>query len=326
MVAMKAIRNHRTGGPEVLEFEEVSVGAPGRGEALVRHTAIGVNFIDVYHRTGLYPLPLPSAIGQEAAGIVEAVGDGVTEVAVGDRVAYAVAGVGAYAEGRLVSADKLLKLPDYVSDETAAAMLLKGLTSEYLIRRTVALKGGDTVLFHAAAGGVGSIACHWLKARGVRVIGTAGSDEKARLAYEGGCDEVIVYTREDFVSRTRQLTNGRGVDVVYDSVGKETLLRSLDCLAPRGTLVSFGNASGKPDPLDILLLSQKGSLYVTRPKLADYVAQRSELVAAAEALFTAYEAGEVKPQIGQRFPLARVHEAHSALESRSTVGSTLLTV
>jgi len=326
MVAMKAIRIHRNGGPEALALEDVTVAAPGPGEALVKQTAIGVNFIDVYHRTGLYPLPLPSGIGQEAAGVVEAIGDGVSEVAVGDRVGYAVGALGAYAEARLVRADRLIKLPDYVSDETAAALMLKGLTSEYLIRRTIEIKAGDIVLFHAAAGGVGLIACRWLNALGAKVIGTAGSDEKAKLARENGCDEVILYKREDFSTRLRELTGGRGADVVYDSVGKDTLLKSLDCLRPRGTLVSFGNASGKPDPLDILLLSNKGSLYVTRPKLADYVATRSELVSAADALFAAYEAGHVKAQIGQRFPLERVADAHRALESRSTIGSTVLTV
>ncbi len=323
---MKAIRIQRTGGPEVLELEEVTLAAPGPGEALVKQTAIGVNFIDVYHRTGLYPLSLPSGIGQEAAGVVEAIGEGVTEVTVGDRVAYAVGALGSYAEARLVRADRLIKLPAQVSDECAAAMMLKGLTSEYLIHRTVAIKPGDIVLFHAAAGGVGSIACRWLQALGARVIGTVGSDEKVKLARDGGCDEVIVYTREDFAARLRQFTGGRGANVVYDSVGKDTLAKSLDCLEPRGMLVSFGNASGKPDPLDVLTLSQKGSLYVTRPKLADYVATRSELVNAAERLFRAYEAGHVQPLIGQRFPLERAGEAHRALQSRSTIGSTLLSV
>jgi NADPH:quinone reductase len=323
---MKAIRIHRTGCPEVLEVEEVTLAAPGPGEALVKQTAIGVNFIDVYHRTGLYPLLLPSNIGQEAAGVVEAVGEDVSEVAVGDRVAYASAGIGAYAEARNVRADRLIKLPQHMSDETAAAILLKGLTSEYLIRRTVPIKAGDIVLFHAAAGGVGSIACRWLKALGARVIGTVGSEEKARFAREAGCDDVIIYTREDFAVRLREITGGSGANVVYDSVGKDTLAKSLDCLEPRGMLVSFGNASGKPDPLDVLVLSQKGSLYVTRPKLADYVATRSELLAAAEALFGAYEAGHVQPQIGRRFPLERAADAHRALESRSSIGSTLLTV
>jgi NADPH:quinone reductase len=325
-MAMKAIRIQRTGGPEVLALEDVAGAAPGPGEALVRHTAVGVNFIDCYHRNGLYPLTLPSGIGQEAAGVVEAVGQGVTEVAQGDRVGYATAGIGAYAEASVVKAEKLIKLPEYVSDETAAAILLKGMTSEYLIHRAVAVQSGDTVLFHAAAGGVGLLACRWLKALGARVIGTAGSDDKARLARENGCDEVIVYSKEDFVVRLRELTNGRGADVVYDAVGKDTLLRSLDCLRPRGTLVSFGNSSGKPDPLEILLLANKGSLYVTRPKLADYVAKRQELLASAEALFAAYDAGHLLPTIGQRFPLERAADAHRALESRSTVGSTLLTL
>jgi NADPH2:quinone reductase len=326
MVAMKAIRIHRNGGPEELRLEDVSVAAPGPGEALVKQTAIGVNFIDVYHRTGLYPLPLPSGIGQEAAGVVEAIGDGVSEVAVGDRVTYASAAIGANADARLVRSYRLIKLPAYVSDEAAAAIMLKGLTAEYLIRRTIAIKAGDVVLYHAAAGGVGSIACRWLKALGARVIGTVGSDEKAKLARDNGCDEVIVYTREDFCGRTRELTAGRGVDVVYDSVGKDTLLKSLDCLRPRGMIVSFGNASGKPDPLEILLLSNKGSLFLTRPKLGDYVATRAELLNAADALFGAFREGHVKAQIGQRFPLERVADAHRALESRSTIGSTVLIV
>ena len=323
---MKAIRIHRTGGPEVLDLEETEVPQPGPGEVLVRHSAIGVNFIDTYHRSGLYPVELPSGLGQEAAGVVERIGADVADFQPGDRVGYASAGIGAYAEARVVAAERLIRLPEYVSDETAATILLKGLTAEYLIRRTYAAKAGDTVLFHAAAGGVGLIACSWLKTLGVRVIGTAGSDHKAKLARENGCDEVIVYTRDDFVARTRELTNGRGVDVVYDSVGKATVHRSLDCLAPRGLLVSFGNASGKPDALYLLTLAQKGSLYVTRPVLAHYVKTSAELGAAAQALFTAYEASHFSPHVGQRFPLERAAEAHRALESRQTVGSTLLTV
>jgi NADPH2:quinone reductase len=323
---MRAIRVTTPGGPEAMHLDELPTPSPGPGQALVRVEHAGINFIDVYHRTGLYPIPLPSVIGQEAAGVVEAVGDSVQSVAVGDRVAYASAGIGAYCESRLIKADRLVKLPETVSDEVAAAIMLKGLTSEYLIRRTFPVKAGDTVLFHAAAGGVGSIACAWLRALGARVIGTVGSDQKASLAREGGCDEVIVYTREDFVARVRELTMGRGVDVVYDSVGKATLLRSLDCLVPRGTLVSYGNASGKPDPLELLTLSAKGSLYVTRPKLGDYVASRGELEAAGDALFQAYVSGQIKANIGQRFALERAADAHRSLESRNTVGSTILSV
>ncbi|HEV8247057.1 MAG TPA: quinone oxidoreductase, partial [Polyangiaceae bacterium] len=312
----RAIRIHRPGGPDVLTLEDVDPGQPGAGEVLVKHTAIGVNFVDTYQRSGLYPVKLPSGLGSEAAGVVESVGPDVSDLRPGDRVAYASAGLGGYSDARVVAADRLLKLPEGVSDETAATILLKGMTSEYLIRRTYPVKHGDTVLFHAAAGGVGSIACRWLKALGARVIGTTGSDAKAALARENGCDEVIVYTREDFVARTRDLTNGRGVDVVYDSVGKDTLLKSLDCLVTRGLLVSFGNASGKPDPLELLLLSQKGSLYVTRPNLAHYVQKREELEACAAALFSAYEAGHVPVVVGQRFPLERAADAHRALESR----------
>ncbi len=326
MLAMKAVRIHEHGGPEVLKVEDIETGRPGAGQVLLRHTMIGVNFTDIYHRTGLYKVPLPATLGVEAAAVIEALGPDVSELSVGDRVAYASAGIGAYAEKRVVDAERVVKLPEGVSDDTAAATLLKGLTAEYLIRRTYPIKPGETVLYHAAAGGVGSIACRWLKALGARVIGTAGSDDKARMARENGCDDVIVYTREDFVARTRELTNGRGVDVVYDSVGKDTVMKSLDCLRPRGMLVSFGNASGKPDPLDILRLSDKGSLFLTRPKLADYVATREDLVASANALFGAYEAGHVPVIIGQRFPLERAAEAHRALESRATIGSTLLTV
>jgi NADPH:quinone reductase len=323
----RAIRFARTGGPEVLELEEIPLPEPKAGEALVRHHAIGVNFIDTYHRSGLYTVPLPSGLGSEAAGVVEKVGEGVTSVRVGERVAYAGAGApAAYSDARAIAAERLVPLPDNISDEIAAASLLKGMTAEFLIHRAFPVASGQTVLWHAAAGGVGLIACQWLNALGARVIGAVGSDEKAELARQHGCHETIVYTREDFAKRTRELTSGRGVSVVYDSVGKATFAESLDCLAPRGMLVAFGNASGKPDPLDILQLSQKGSLYVTRPTLFNYVASREELLASSSALFDAIRSGVVKVKIGQRFPLAEARAAHRALESRSTVGSTLLTV
>jgi NADPH2:quinone reductase len=323
---VKAIRIHRTGGPEVLRVEDIELPAPGPGEVVLRQSFVGLNFIDCYQRAGLYEVPLPAVLGSEAAGVVERVGPDVTLVREGDRVAYASGGIGAYAEARVVRAEHLVRLPDYVSDETAAALLLKGLTANYLIRHTYPVKAGDIVLFHAAAGGVGLIACRWLAALGARVIGTAGTDEKAQLARENGCHDVIVYTREDFVERVRELTHGRGVDVVYDSVGKLTVPKSLDCLTRRGMLVSFGNASGKPDPIDVLTLSRKGSLFLTRPTLGHYIATREELEAGARALFQAYEAGHVAVHVGQRFPLEHAAEAHRALESRATVGSTLLVV
>jgi NADPH:quinone reductase len=322
----RAIRFARTGGPEVLTLEDVPLPEPKAGEALVRHHAVGVNFIDVYHRNGLYAVPLPSGLGSEAAGVVEKLGEGVTQVRVGERVAYAGSGApAAYSDARAISAERLIPLPDDITDEIAAASLLKGMTAEFLIHRTFVVKSGQTVLWHAAAGGVGLIACQWLNALGAQVIGTVGSDEKAELARRHGCHETIVYTRESFAKRVRELTSGRGVSVAYDSVGKATFAESLDCLEPRGMLVAFGNASGKPDPLDILQLSQKGSLYVTRPTLVTYTATRSELLASSSALFDAIRGG-LKIEIGQRFPLAEASAAHRALESRNTCGSTLLTV
>jgi NADPH2:quinone reductase len=319
----RAVIIERTGGPEVLTVGNIELPPPGQGQARVRHTAIGVNLLDTYHRSGLYKLPLPTVLGTEAAGIVEAIGPGV-ELALGARVGYAQAGPGAYADARLVAADRLVPLPDTVSDEVAAAVLLKGMTVEYLVRRTFPISSGNTVLLHAAAGGVGLIASQWLRALGARVIGVVGSDEKAALAREHGCAEVLVSGRDDIAARARELTDGRGVDVVYDSVGKATFSSSLDALARRGLLVAFGNASGKADPIDPLVLSQKGSLFLTRPKLDDYVTTRAELLASAAALFAVIERGDVRPRIGQRFPLADAAEAHRALEARRTTGSTLL--
>jgi NADPH:quinone reductase len=320
----KAIRIHQTGGPEVLVWEEVAVGEPGPGQARVRQHAAGLNFIDIYQRNGLYPVTLPSVLGLEGAGVVEAIGAGVSEVAPGDRVAYAGPPIGAYAEVRLMPADRLVRLPDAISFETAAAMMLKGMTAEYLIRRTFKVEPGMTVLFHAAAGGVGLIACQWLRALGATVIGTVGSDEKAARALAHGCAHAIIYTRENFVARVKELTSGRGVPVVSDSVGQDTYLGSLDCLAPRGIYVNFGNASGPIPAIEPLLLSQKGSLYLTRPSLNHYIAQRAELLASTRELFAVVVSGQVKISIGQRFPLAEAAAAHRALESRQTTGSTLL--
>lgn len=320
----RAIRAHTTGGAEVLRLETVDVGEPGAREVRIRHTAIGVNFIDTYHRSGLYPLPMPAVIGSEAAGVVEAIGSEVREVAIGDRVGVASGPPGTYCDRRIVAAERVIPLPDAISDEVAAASMLKGMTVEYLIRRTFAAQAGMTVLWQAAAGGVGRIACQWLAHLGVTVIGTVGSDEKAEIARAHGCAHAIVYTREDFVARVRELTGGAGVPVAYDSVGRSTLLGSLDCLAPRGLLVSFGNASGKPEPLDLLLLSQKGSLYVTRPTLATYVAKRADLLASADALWDVISRGVVDAAPTARFSLEDAAEAHRALESRATTGSIVL--
>jgi len=315
----------KTGGPDVLTLGSIELPAPGPGEVRVRHTAVGVNFIDTYHRSGLYPLPLPAVPGVEAAGIIEERGPGV-ELAVGTRVAYALAGHGAYADARVMPAERLVPLPSSISDEVAAAALLKGMTAEYLVRRTYAVTSGDTVLLHAAAGGVGLIASQWLHALGARVIGVVGNLEKAKLAREHGCDEILLSGHDDIPRRVRELTSGRGVRVVYDSVGKSTFMTSLDCLAPRGLFVSYGNASGKPDPFDPLLLSAKGSVFLTRPTLADYVRTRAELLTSANALFEMIAHGALRILIGRRFPLASAPDAHRALESRTTMGSTLLTL
>jgi NADPH2:quinone reductase len=320
----RAVRIHATGGPEVLRFEEHDPGRPGPGQVLLRHTAIGVNFIDTYHRSGLYPLPLPAVLGAEGAGVVEALGEGVSAWRPGDRAAYATAGPGSYSEKRVLDAARLVRLPDDVPDRTAAASLLKGMTAEYLLRRAFPVRAGQCVLFHAAAGGVGLLAVQWLKALGALVIGTAGSEEKARLAREHGCDHVVLYRREKVSARVREITGGKGVAVVYDSVGKDTFLDSLDCLAPRGTLVSFGNASGKPDPLDPLVLSAKGSLYLTRPTLFHYCATSEDLAASAGALFAEIASGRLKVTVGRTWPLGAAAEAHRALEARETTGSCLL--
>ena len=321
----KAYRLNATGGPEVLSFEDVNVGDPGPGEVRLRQTAVGLNFIDVYHRTGLYPLELPSGIGLEAAGVVEALGEGVTDFAVGDRVAYAGPPIGAYAEARLIPAKAIVKLPDSIEDIQAAGMMLQGMTVEYLIYRTYAVQPGDTVLFHAAAGGVGLIACQWLKQLGATVIGTAGSQEKAQLAKDHGADHVILYKEEDIVARVREITDGAGVPVVYDSVGKDTFEASLDSLAPRGMMVSFGNASGPVPPFDPGILSAKGSLFFTRPSLMAYIAKHEEMLTSAERLFTAVGKG-LTINVNQTYPLSEAAEAHRALEARETTGSTVFTV
>ena len=319
-----AIRVHEIGGPEVLKWEEVEVGEPGPGEIRLRQEAAGVNFIDVYHRTGLYPQPLPFIPGVEGAGVVEAIGSDVTSMQVGDRVAYG-GPVGGYAEVRLIPADRVVKLPDGISAEAAAAMMLKGMTAEMLLRRVYPVKPGDAILVHAAAGGVGLILCQWAKALGATVIGTVGSDEKADLARAHGCDHPIVYTRQDFVAEVERITDGAKVAVVYDGVGRDTFMKSLDCLARRGMMASFGNSSGPVDPFDALLLARKGSLFLTRPTLYDYTLDPADLQLSAHALFDVVESGKVKIEIGQRFPLKDAAEAHRALEGRRTNGSTVLT-
>ena len=321
-----AIRIHEVGGPEVLEWQEVTVGEPGAGEVRLRHGAVGLNFIDVYFRTGVYGADLPFTPGLEASGVVEALGAGVSDLRVGDHVAYAAPPAGAYSEERLMPADRVVKVPEGVSDELAAAMMLKGMTAQYLLRRSYRVKAGDTILFHAAAGGVGLIACQWAKHLGATVIGTVGSDEKAELAAGHGCDHPIVYTRENFVERVKAITGGEGVPVVYDSVGKDTFMNSLDCLRPLGSMVTFGQSSGPVPPLDVGLLAAKGSLFLTRPTLMTYTARREDLVATADELFQVVEKGAVRLEINQRFPLREAADAHRALEARQTTGSTILTV
>ncbi len=318
------LRFHETGGPEVLRVENIAVAAPGPGEARVRHHAIGLNFIDIYQRSGLYKVPLPSGAGNEGAGVVEAVGEGVTWVKPGDRVAYAGGPIGSYCEVRNMPADRLCVLPEDISYEQAAAMMLKGMTVQYLIRRTYAVQAGDTVLFHAASGGVGLIACQWLKALGATVIGTAGSEEKCALARAYGADHCINYRTENFVERVREITHGAGVRVVYDSVGKDTFMGSLDCLQPLGMMVSFGNASGPVPPFDLGLLTQKGSLFLTRPSLFSYTAKRNDLEATAQELFDVVRSGQVKIDIGQRYPLTSAADAHRDMEARKTTGASLL--
>jgi NADPH2:quinone reductase len=318
-----AVRIEKHGGPEVLKIEDIDVGEPGPDELRIRQTAIGLNFIDTYHRSGLYPLKLPSGIGSEGAGVVEAVGAGVADFKRGDRVAYAGL-LGAYADVRLVPAARVVRLPSYVDDETAAALMLKGMTAYYLLHLTFPVHRGDWILVHAAAGGVGSVLVPWAKSIGARVIGTAGGAEKCALAREYGCDHAIDYRAQDFVAEVKRITEGRGVDVVYDAVGKDTLVKSLDCLKRRGMAVTFGNASGKPPAIEPHLLTAKGSLYLTRPTLADYVTTRKELDQAAEAVFDAVKKETIKADVRQRYALRDVAQAHADLEARKTTGTTLL--
>jgi NADPH:quinone reductase len=318
-----AIRIHETGGPEVLRWEEVEVGHPDPGEARVRHTAVGLNFIDVYHRAGLYALPLPVVLGSEGAGVVEEVGPGVTDVKPGDRVAYAGV-VGSYSQVRLIMADRLVRLPAEIGDRAAAAMMLKGMTAQYLLRRTCPVQRGDAILIHAAAGGVGLIACQWAKHLGATVIGTVSTEAKAQLARGHGCDHPIVTSRESFVARVREITGGRGVRVVYDSVGKDTFEGSLDCLQPLGMMVSYGNSSGPVAPISPLVLSAKGSLFLTRPTLMTYTARREDLLATAADLFKVVRSGAVKVEIHRTYPLEEAAQAHRDLEARRTTGSTVL--
>ena len=319
----KAVRYHKQGGPEVLQVDDVQVGDPAQGQVRIRHTAIGVNFVDTYQRSGLYPMQLPAVAGNEAAGVVEAVGAGVTDLKAGDRVAYT--GLpGSYCELRIVPADRMVKLPQGISDEQAASMMLKGLTVHYLIHTTYPVKKGETVLWHAAAGGVGLIACQWLKALGVITIGTAGSEEKTALAKAHGAEHVINYSTEKFVERVKAITGGKGVPVVYDSVGKSTWEGTLDCLSPRGLIVSFGNASGPVAPVNLGILSTKGSLYVTRPTLATHIASRADLVERSNSLFDIVKSGKVKIETTRKYKLADAQQAHRDLEGRKTTGSVVL--
>ena len=319
-----AIRIHAFGGPEAMKWEEVTIGAPAANEVLLKATAIGLNYIDTYHRSGLYKIPLPSVLGREGAGVVEAVGISVTDLKVGDRVAYAAAPIGAYAEARLMPADKLIKIPAGVSDSQAASMMLKGMTAQYLIRRIYQVKPGDTILMHAAAGGVGLILCQWARHLGATVIGTVGSEEKIALAKTNGCDHVINYAKEDFVARVAEITDGKKCHVVYDGVGKDTFLKSLDCVRPLGLVAVFGNASGAVPPFDVGLLGAKGSLFVTRPTLDTFTSTRADLLATAGELFDVVARGIVKLEINQTYALKDAAAAHRDLEARKTTGSTVL--
>ncbi len=323
---VQAIRFHKTGGPEVLVWESVEIGKPGPGQVKLRQTAVGLNYVDTYFRGGVYPAPLPSGLGTEGAGIVEEVGPGVSDLKPGDRVAYAGGPLGAYAEARLIPADRLIVLPSSISDRQAAAMMLQGLTVQYLIRQTYRVQKGDTILIHAAAGGIGLILCQWAKHLGATVIGTVSTDAKAELAKAHGCHHPIVYTREDFVARVKDITGGKLLPVVYDSVGKDTFMKSLDCIRPRGLMALFGAASGKVDSFDVNILAGKGSLYLTRPTLNTYAANREDLVAMAKELFEVVGSGAVKITVNQTYALKDAAQAHRDLEARKTTGSTVFTV
>ena len=319
-----AIRINKQGGPEEMKWEEVALPEMQKDDVLIKHTAIGLNYIDTYHRSGLYPMPVPLTLGIEGAGIIIEAGENVKDLNVGDRVAYASPPTGSYAEAKVMPADRLVKIPDNISDEIAAAIMLKGMTVEYLVRRTYNVKAGQTVLFHAAAGGVGLIACQWLKAIGAKVIGTVGSEEKAALAKANGCEHTILYREENFVDKVKEITNGEGVPVVYDGIGKDTALKSLDCLSPLGMLVVFGNSSGNAPPIETGLLAAKGSLFLTRPTLMTYNAKREDLVESAQQLFNMVGSGKVNISINARYDLKDAAQAHKDLESRKTTGSTLL--
>ena len=319
-----AIRVHKQGGPEEMRWEEVSLPKIQSGDVLIKHTAIGLNYIDTYHRSGLYAMPVPLTLGIEGAGVIEETGESVKDLKVGDRVAYASPPTGSYAERKVMPADRLVKIPDDISDEVAAAIMLKGMTVEYLVRRTYNVKAGQTVLFHAAAGGVGLIACQWLKAIGATVIGTVGSEEKAALAKANGCEHTILYREESFVDKVKEITNGEGVPVVYDGIGKDTALQGLDCLSPLGMLVVFGNSSGNAPPIETGLLAAKGSLFLTRPTLMTYNAKREDLVESAQQLFNMVSNGKINISINARYNLKDAAQAHKDLESRKTTGSTLL--
>src|SRR6266849_4965011 len=317
---VQAIRFAKTGGPEVLEWQPVDVGKPGQGQVRLKHSAVGLNYIDTYQRSGLYPMPLPSGLGSEAAGVIEAVGPGVSGLKSGDRVAYAGGPLGAYSEARVMPAERLVPIPDGITDQQGAAMMLKGMTAWYLIRRTHPVKRGETILIHAAAGGVGLIVCQWAKHLGATVIGTVGDDEKAALAKQNGCDHPINYRREDFVARVNELTDGKKLPVVYDSVGKDTFYKSLDCLAPLGLMVSFGQSSGAIGPVDIGILAAKGSLFLTRPTLGNYTATREDLLTASNELFEVVQSGAVNIAVNQSYPLRDAAHAHRDLEGRKTTG------
>jgi len=321
-----AIRMHAQGGPEVLQWEQVEVAEPGPGEALIEHHAVGLNYIDVYHRSGSYPVQCPATPGLEAAGVVKELGEGVLHLKVGDRVAYAGGPLGAYSEQRVIPADRLVKLPDALSFEQGAAMMLQGMTAQYLLKRTYPVKAGETILVHAAAGGVGLILCQWARALGVDVIGTVSSDEKAELARSHGCTHPVIYTRENFQERVMDITNGKKVPVVYDSIGRDTFTQSLESLAPLGTMVLYGAASGPVPPFDLGLLAKMGSLFITRPTLFTYTAQRPDLERISNDLFDVVISGQVKLNINQRYPLREAAQAHRDLEARKTTGSTVFTV
>lgn len=323
MTTARRFRFYETGGTEVLRWETAELAEPGPGQARVRHTAIAVNFIDIYFRTGLYPAALPSELGSDAVGVVEAIGEGVTDIAVGDRVGYLIGPQGAYSDVRVMPAAVLIRLPDAIPDQTAATLMMKGMTAQYLFRQVYPLKGSETILYHAAAGGVGLLACQWARAIGVRMIGTVSTDAKAEIAKANGCAEVIITSREDTVQRVKDLTDGKGVPVVFDSVGKDTLQTSLNCLQPRGTLVSNGTSSG-PVVIDTMQLAAKGSLWVTRPAMMHYIQPRSHMLAMAEEVFGMVTSGKIKSEAGQVYALDHAAQAHRMLESRQTTGSTIL--